>query len=171
LSFPPETAQAISPQNAYLMQTLLKAVVTEGTGTRARVLGRPVGGKTGTTNEEQDAWFVGFTPYLVVGSYVGFDQLAPMGRGETGARVALPAFIRYMEQVQDRYPSNDFAMPEGVNMQQVYDGSQTVSVPFMAGTGPNTGRGAMSSGDVMDSMAVDPVAPPLVSDDLLKELF
>ena len=169
--FPPETAQAISPQNAYIMQNLLKAVVNEGTGARARVLGRPLGGKTGTANDEQDAWFMGFTPYMVVGTYVGYDQVTPMGRGETGGRTALPAFVKYMQQVQDSYPPDDFPMPQGITMQQVNAGGKTISMPFMAGTGPNTGRGAMGGGDVMDSMAVDPVAPPPVSDDVLKQLF
>ena len=169
--FPPETAQAISPQNAYIMQNLLKAVVNEGTGARARVLGRPLGGKTGTANDEQDAWFMGFTPYMVVGAYVGYDQVTPMGRGETGGRTALPAFVKYMEQVQDSYPADDFPMPEGITMQQVSAGGKTISVPFMAGTGPNTGRGAMGTGSVMDSMAVEPVTPAPVSDDVLKQLF
>lgn len=169
--FPPETAQAISPQNAYIMQSLLKAVVNEGTGARARVLGRPLGGKTGTANDEQDAWFMGFTPYMVVGTYVGYDQVTPMGRGETGGRTALPAFVKYMQQVQDSYPPDDFPVPEGITMQSVSAGGKTITVPFMAGTGPNTGRGAMGTGDIMDSMAVDPVTPPPVSDDVLKQLF
>ena len=169
--FPPETAQAISPQNAYIMQSLLKAVVNEGTGARARVLGRPLGGKTGTANDEQDAWFMGFTPYMVVGTYVGYDQVTPMGRGETGGRTALPAFVKYMQQVQDSYPPDDFPVPEGITMQSVNAGGKTITVPFMAGTGPNTGRGAMGTGDIMDSMAVDPVTPPPVSDDVLKQLF
>ena len=169
--FPPETAQAISPQNAFVMQTLLKTVVNEGTATRAKVLGRPVAGKTGTANEEQDAWFVGFTPYMVVGSYVGYDQVTPMGRGETGGRTALPAFVRYMEQVQDSYPPDDFVMPEGITMTQVVADGKTVTVPFMSGSGPGTGRGAMGTGDIMDSMAVEPVPPPPVSDDVLKQLY
>ncbi len=165
--FPPETYQAISPENAYVMQTLLKAVINEGTGGRARVLGRPLAGKTGTSNDEQDAWFMGFTPYMVVGTYVGFDQVAPMGRNETGGRVALPAFVEYMKMVQDSYPPDDFSKPDGITVTQVGN----ISVPFMPGTGPGTGRGAMDSGDIMDSMAVDPVSPPPVSDDVLKQLF
>ena len=169
--FPPETAQAISPQNAYVMEDMLKNVVNAGTAARARVLGRPIAGKTGTANEEQDAWFMGFTPYMVVGTYVGYDQVTPMGRGETGGRTALPAFVKYMQQVQDSYPPDDFRMPEGITMTQVSADGKTITVPYMTGSGPGTGRGAMGTGDILDSMAVDPVTPPPVSDDVLKQLY
>lgn len=113
----PEHWQAVSPQNAYIMDTLLKEVVTAGTGARAKVLGRPVAGKTGTTNEEHDAWFVGFTPYLVTGVYVGYDQLQPLGRLEAGGRTAAPIFVYYRQEVEEQYPPDDFPMPEGIIMQ------------------------------------------------------
>ena len=83
--------QAVSPQNAYIMATLLKNVVNAGTGSRARIEGRFIAGKTGTTNDEHDAWFVGFTPYLVTGVYVGYDQLQSLGRLEQGGRTGLTA--------------------------------------------------------------------------------
>ncbi len=113
---PPEHWQAISPQNAYIMATLLKKVVTSGTARRALVLERPVGGKTGTTNEERDAWFVGFTPHLVTGVYMGYDQLRSLGRNETGGYTALPAFVYYRKKVEYLYPPDDFVMPSGILM-------------------------------------------------------
>lgn len=112
----PEHWQAISPQNAYIMATLLKEVVTAGTGGRARLPNRFVAGKTGTTNEEHDAWFVGFTPHLVTGIYVGYDQLQPLGRLEAGGRTAAPIFAYYRQEVEDQYPPDDFIMPEGIVM-------------------------------------------------------
>lgn len=81
----PDLRDAISPQNAYVMSYLLKEVVNAGTATKAKVLGRPVAGKTGTSNDWKDAWFIGFTPHLVTGMYVGYDQPRTMGRSGTGA--------------------------------------------------------------------------------------
>ncbi|GHU94026.1 penicillin-binding protein [Deltaproteobacteria bacterium] len=108
--------QAISPQNAYMMATLLKNVVNTGTGTRARIDGRFIAGKTGTSNEEHDAWFMGFTPYLVTGVYVGYDQLQSLGRQEQGGRTAAPVFRNYRAKVEDLYAAQDFVMPEGIVM-------------------------------------------------------
>ncbi|MBD5558416.1 MAG: PBP1A family penicillin-binding protein [Desulfovibrio sp.] len=112
----PEHWQALSPQNAYMMATLLKNVVNAGTGSRAKIDGRFIAGKTGTTNEEHDAWFVGFTPYLVTGVYVGYDQLQPLGRLEQGGRTAAPIFRYYRSVVEDFYEPKDFTMPEGIVM-------------------------------------------------------
>ncbi len=115
-SQPPEHWQAITPQNAYIMTRLLQRVVTSGTATRARVLNKPLAGKTGTTNGENDAWFVGYTPYLVTGVYVGYDQLQPLGRRETGGFTALPAFVHYRKHVEEFYPADDFVRPSGIVM-------------------------------------------------------
>ncbi len=115
-SQPPEHWQALSPQNAFMMATLLKNVVNAGTGSRAKIEGRFIAGKTGTTNEEHDAWFVGFTPYLVTGIYVGYDQLQPLGRREQGGRTAAPIFKYYRSVVEELYEPEDFAMPEGIVM-------------------------------------------------------
>jgi len=116
----PKVTEAISPQNAFVMAWMLKEVVNAGTATRARALGRPVAGKTGTTNEERDAWFMGFTPYLLSCVYIGFDQSAPMGKLETGGRAALPVWIDYRKAVEESYPVEDFPQPPGVHfMKQV----------------------------------------------------
>ncbi len=108
--------QAISPQNAFIMSTLLKNVVENGTAKRARIPGRAIAGKTGTTNEEKDTWFVGFSPHLVTGVYVGFDQIRPLGRGEAGGRTSAPIFTYYRKEVEDLYPAEDFEMPAGISI-------------------------------------------------------
>ncbi len=113
---PPEHWEAISPQNAFMMATLLKNVVNAGTGSRGKIEGRFIAGKTGTTNEEHDAWFVGFTPYLVTGVYVGYDQTASLGRLEQGGRTAAPIFRYYRTEVENLYEVEDFTMPEGIIM-------------------------------------------------------
>lgn len=113
---PPEHWQALTPENAYMMATLLKNVVNAGTGSRAKIEGRFIAGKTGTTNEEHDAWFVGFTPYLVTGVYVGYDQLKPLGRLEQGGRTAAPIFRYYRSEVEELYEVQDFTMPENIVM-------------------------------------------------------
>ena len=155
--FPPETYQAISPQNAYIMDIMLEAVVQAGTGARARSLNKPMGGKTGTSNEERDAWFIGFTPQLVTGVYVGYDNPAPMGRLETGGVAALPAFVLYRQEVEDLYPTQEFQRPPGIVMKNV----EGLTLPFMNGT---EGR---SSGDYDDNSS----SGDGVSDDVYKGLF
>lgn len=112
----PEQWQALSPQNAYMVATLLKNVVNAGTGSRAKIEGRFIAGKTGTTNDEHDAWFVGFSPYLVTGVYVGYDQLRSLGRLEQGGRTAAPIFKYYRTVVENLYEAKDFDMPEGIVM-------------------------------------------------------
>ncbi len=140
----PGRREAISPQNAFIMATLLKGVVTSGTAVRANVLGRPVAGKTGTSNDERDAWFIGFSPYLVTSVYIGYDNNTPMGRMETGGRAALPVFVKYRQAVDPLYPPDDFKAPEGIHFLSIdpntgYPGSSGVSLPFIAGTEPGQG--------------------------------
>lgn len=141
----PEKTQAISPQTAYIMDSLLQAVVQSGTGYRAKALKRPVGGKTGTTNDERDAWFMGFTPYLMTGVYVGFDQLTPMGKFETGSRAASPIWLDYRMAVEDMYPEQDFPEPPGIVQVLVNGETGTLAspgctdcylLPFKEGTQP-----------------------------------
>jgi penicillin-binding protein 1A len=110
---------AISPQTAYLMSSILKNVVEHGTGWRAKALKRPVGGKTGTTNDLFDAWFIGFTPDLVAGSWVGFDQEAPLGKYETGSGAAAPIFVDFMQQVYEGRPVEDFPIPPEITFSRI----------------------------------------------------
>jgi len=94
----PEGTEVISPQTAFLSTSMLEDVVRYGTGWRARALQRPVAGKTGTTNEYRDAWFVGYTPQITAGVWVGFDDMRPLGHGETGARAASPIWVSFMRE-------------------------------------------------------------------------
>ena len=108
--------QLISPQTAYLITTLLQAVVNEsgGTGQRAQSLKKVLAGKTGTTNGYYDAWFIGYSPQVSTGVWVGFDQEKSLGRGESGARAALPMWIDYMRFALKDRPSENFPIPKNI---------------------------------------------------------
>jgi penicillin-binding protein 1A len=110
----PELTEAISPQTAFVLTDMLMGVVKEGTGWRVRALNRPAAGKTGTTNDLRDAWFIGFTPELATGVWVGYDDHVPMGRSETGSRAASPIWLDFMKQALDDVPVKDFPVPDGV---------------------------------------------------------
>lgn len=105
---------ALDPVTAYLITDLLRAVVQEGTGWRAKALRRAVAGKTGTTNDLHDAWFVGFTPQIVTGAWVGYDVAQNLGKNETGSRAACPVFVDYMRGALADLPPQDFQVPQGV---------------------------------------------------------
>lgn len=108
--------QLIDPTTAYLITSLLKATIDDpgGTGGRARALGRDVAGKTGTTNGYYDAWFIGYTPQISTGVWVGFDQEKTLGVGEVGGRVALPIWVEYMKEAHKNIPETSFAIPAGI---------------------------------------------------------
>ena len=110
----PSMQESISKETAYVMTNLLKAVVQEGTGWRVKALKRPAAGKTGTTNDLRDAWFTGFTPSLVTGVWVGYDDRRSMGKGETGSRAASPIWLDFMSKALEKRPVEDFTVPEGV---------------------------------------------------------
>ena len=110
----PALKQCISRETAYVMTDLLKAVIQEGTGWRAKALRRPAAGKTGTTNDSRDAWFVGFTTRLAAGVWVGYDDNKPLGAGETGSRAANPIWLYFMSEVLKNEPVEDFPVPEQV---------------------------------------------------------
>ncbi len=114
----PTTTQVISPQTAFIMTHLLRGVMRHGTG-RSLQIGRPSAGKTGTTNDLRDAWFMGFTPQLVCGVWVGQDDNLPLGRRETGARAAGPIWREFMKEAMAKVPVTDFAVPEGVVFHRV----------------------------------------------------
>lgn len=139
------TQQLISPADAYLMSDLLRAVVTEGTGQRLRRLGRTLAGKTGTTDNYTDAWFMGFSPELTTGVWVGHDDNQRLGWGETGARAALPIWGDFMKVALAPYPQRDFEVPENIEFQRVDRSSGLIAdantqdayfQPFLAGTAP-----------------------------------
>lgn len=108
--------QLLKPQSAYVLTSLMQGVVEEpgGTGARARSLNRPVAGKTGTTSNYYDAWFLGYTTDIAAGVWVGFDEEKPLGRGEVGGRSALPIWVEYMTAAHKDLPSRDFSVPENI---------------------------------------------------------
>lgn len=107
--------QVISNQNAYIMRSMMREVVSRGTAVRAKALGRSdIGGKTGTTNDQVDAWFSGFNDKIVTTSWVGFDNQQTLGRRETGGRAALPMWVEYMRVALDGMPETIEDQPEGL---------------------------------------------------------
>ena len=146
LYFPRESndeEQVISPQTAYLMTNLLESAVQSGTGWRARALGRPVAAKTGTTDQFFDAWFVGYTPELVTGVWVGFDEDRSLGEKETGARAASPIWVAFMSKILKNKTVKDFPVPEGLEFMKIDPKTGQMSLRqgailecFKEGTGP-----------------------------------
>ena len=143
----PQGGEVIRPEVAFVATQMLRGVVERGTGQRARGLGRPIGAKTGTTNDYSNAWFIGFTPNLATGVWVGYDRPRSLGRDETGARAALPIWVAYMRSALGKVPAQDFLTPERVSMAVVdlnrgcrdRAGSETaVTMAFIEGTEPQT---------------------------------
>jgi len=118
-SFPVSKEQVISPQNAFIMTHLLQGVVQHGTGQRAKILGRPVAGKTGTSSDYSDAWFIGYTPSLLAGVWVGFDDKTSLGKDESGSRAALPIWISFMDQALKNTPIETPKPPKGIALIKV----------------------------------------------------
>jgi penicillin-binding protein 1A len=105
----------ISPETSYIITNLMESVVTSGTGQRAKALGRPVAGKTGTTNDMKDAWFIGYVPQLVAGVWVGYDQERSLGAGGSGGQAAAPIWTGFMSQALANIPQQPFVPPPDVS--------------------------------------------------------
>ena len=153
--------QLMQPQTAFVITSLLAATITDegGTAGRARSLGRPAAGKTGTTNGYFDGWFVGFTPQLATGVWVGFDEEKSLGAGEVGGRTALPIWLEYMKMAHGDSPAQPFPVPSGIVYANI--DSQTgklassssksvVNQPFVRGTEPRELSGAPAIRDDTD---------------------
>jgi penicillin-binding protein 1A len=137
--------QVLDPMTAYQITSMMEGVVLRGTATTLLELNRPIAGKTGTTNDEKDAWFIGFTPNLVVGLYVGFDQPMTLGKGTTGGGLAAPIFKEFMTEALKDTPPVAFQVPEGMNLiainrktgMRANEGEPgTIMEAFKPGTGP-----------------------------------
>ncbi|UVT16198.1 MAG: PBP1A family penicillin-binding protein [Nitrospira sp.] len=115
----PEPHEVIAKETAYLITNMMEDVVQKGTGQAAKSLDRPIAGKTGTTNDYINAWFIGGTPNLVTGVYVGFDDRRSLGESETGARLALPIWIAFMKEALKQLPVVPFEIPDGVTFVKV----------------------------------------------------
>lgn len=110
----PEEMQVISNQTAFLITSMMQDVINYGTGWRIKALGKPAAGKTGTTNDYRDAWFVGYTTGITASVWVGFDDMRPLGSQETGARAASPIWLNFMKSASNTAESSDFSVPEGI---------------------------------------------------------
>ncbi|MEO1038314.1 MAG: penicillin-binding protein 1A [Pseudomonadota bacterium] len=177
----PVGQEVLDPVTSYQVVHMLEGAVERGTGTALRRLGRPLGGKTGTTNDFRDAWFVGFSPDLIVGVYVGFDTPLQLGRGEAGGRVAAPIAAQFLEPVLANYAASPFRVPEGVRLVPIdrrtgepsaIGRSGTILEAFRPGTEPTRGRPAEEEALSFGSSALNSLealmagdAPPADDDD------
>ncbi len=134
--------QVMDPITAYQITSMLQGVVQRGTATSVSVLGRPVGGKTGTTNEYRSAWFVGFTPQIVAGVFIGFDDNRPLGFGETGTTAATPIFTAFMQEAVKGVPETDFQAPENAKYATV----RGIREAFRPGTEPRAPTQSVTPG-------------------------
>jgi len=114
-----EPRQVLSKETAYLITNMLEDVIQRGTGQLAKSLGRPIAGKTGTTNDYTDAWFIGYTPNLAVGVWVGFDDIRTLGETESGAHAALPIWIEFMTEALKQVQVMAFEIPDDIQFVRV----------------------------------------------------
>ena len=108
--------QVMSPYTAYQITSMMEGVVQRGTGKKMQIVGKPVAGKTGTSSEEKDAWFVGYTPDLAVGVYVGYDNPRPMGQKRTGGELAAPIVADFMRLALREQPATPFRVPRAIEL-------------------------------------------------------
>jgi penicillin-binding protein 1A len=145
---PDTRPQVADPASVFQVVSMMEGVIERGTGRAVRALGRPVAGKTGTTNDFRDAWFVGFTPDLVAGTYVGFDEPKSLGNGEQAAVVAAPIFRDFMMAALKNTPPRAFPIPPGVELYRVDPatglpataGEPAIYEPYKPGTAPGKNR-------------------------------
>ena len=149
---PAQLAPTLKPEVAYVMVSLMRSVIDEGTahGAIAGKLRRPAAGKTGTSNDQRDAWFVGFTPDLLAAVWVGFDDMKKLGRGEAGGKTAPPIWADFMSKAMAGRPTKDFAQPPGIVVQRIDKASgllaaagqesNTLDEVFLDGTAPDRAR-------------------------------
>ena len=154
----PVRTKVIEKTTAYLMTHMLEGVVKYGTGWRVKALNRPVAGKTGTTNNLFDAWFMGYTPQYITGTWVGFDNEAPLGKSETGSRAASPIWLGFMKRILEDKPPKIFEVPEGIvftkidaetGLLPIPESKESVFVAFKEGTEPT--EYTKRPGDIADT--------------------
>ena len=137
--------QVISEETAYLITSLLQGVIMEGTGQRAKDIGRSVAGKTGTTNGYYDSWFIGYSPQIITGVWMGFDNEESLGLSETGSRAALPVWYEFMKRTHTSLEPLDFKVPESIVFARIDNetgllasnqSKEVVNQAFLEGTEP-----------------------------------
>jgi penicillin-binding protein 1A len=160
--------RVLDEAEAYVTTNLLSSVIDHGTGARAKQLGRPLAGKTGTSNLSKDTWFAGYSADIVAVVWVGYDDGKPLGSGESGASTALPAWMDFMRAAHEHKPASEFPRPSGVNVVNIdahtgllpFEGdTETIDEVFLAGTEPTTVAGsapAPVTGEDGGAPAVDP---------------
>jgi penicillin-binding protein 1A len=149
--------QVLDPMTAYQITSMMEGVVQRGTATVVREVGKPIAGKTGTTNEEKDAWFVGFSPDVVVGLYIGYDKPKPLGRGGTGGHLAAPIAKDFLKVALADKPAVPFRVPAGIKLVRVDlksgmragpgDSGRTILEAFKPGTAPPDNYAAIGMAD------------------------
>jgi len=159
--------QVLDPMTAYQITSMMEGVVTRGTAVTVSELGRPIAGKTGTTNDEKDAWFVGYAPNLVVGLYMGYDKPQGLGKGSTGGGLAAPIFKEFMAEALKDTPIVDFRVPEGMKLIPVNrktgmragegEGGAIIEA-FKPGTGPADSYWVIGMEGSADAEALSPSA-------------
>jgi penicillin-binding protein 1A len=173
----PDTREQIAdPVATFQIVQMMEGVVQRGTATVVKAVGKPIAGKTGTTNDWQDAWFVGFSPDLAAGVYVGYDEPINLGDNETGGHLAAPIFRDFMMAALKDVPAKEFRTPPGLRMYRVNpstglpgNGEGTIWEGYKAGTEPgkDRDRGLRAPGEIVagaggaaDTAALPtPVAP------------
>jgi 1A family penicillin-binding protein len=143
----PEPKQVLTPELAFVATQMLKGTIERGTGVAAKALGRPAAAKTGTTNDYSNAWFIGFTPQLATGVWVGYDRPRSLGKDETGSRVAVPIWTTFMQSALAGMPAEDFPIPEKVvlvpvDLDRAGDCTRPALMAFVIGTEPSQVCGA-----------------------------
>jgi penicillin-binding protein 1A len=141
----PPARRAMGEAEAYLTTSLLSSVVERGTGAAAKSLGRPVAGKTGTSNQAKDTWFIGYSTDIVCATWTGFDDARPLGAREQGSSAALPAWIAFMRAAHEKRPATEFPRPPGIVTVRIdpktglraYEGEEdAIDEVFLQGTEP-----------------------------------
>ncbi|MCO4774182.1 MAG: PBP1A family penicillin-binding protein, partial [Deltaproteobacteria bacterium] len=153
--------EVLAPETAYMMVNLMQSVVSSGTARKALSLEKTVAGKTGTTNSYRDAWFMGYTPEVVTGVWVGLDEFKSMGRGQYGGEVALPIWIDIMELALETYPPSEYEKPKDIRWKKVdsltgklaREGQPGVKVPFVKGTEPKEEAPVQGAVDAADFLS------------------
>jgi penicillin-binding protein 1A len=152
---PPLPAHRVLDEaEAYVTTNLLGSVIDHGTGARAKQLGRPLAGKTGTSNASKDTWFAGYSADVVAVVWVGYDDGKPLGAGESGAQTALPAWMDFMRAAHEHKPASEFPRPSGVNVVNIdthsgllpFEGdTETMDEVFLTGTEPTQVAGSAAA--------------------------
>ena len=171
---PDDRKQIIDPHTAYQMTSIMEGVIQRGTATVLKPLNRPFAGKTGTTNDERDTWFIGYTPDLVVGVFMGYDTPRPMGKGNTGGHVAAPVFGEFMKMALADQPAVPFRIPPGIKLIRVSlrtglragsNDSDAIMEAFKPNEEPDDAYSVIGFSDVAASTATEGAVPAASSGD------